>query len=110
MGRGVVHEWSGTFCRPHVQGAQDVQDAQRRPQMRRLLGSLNMQRKVLLPPLVVTCFLVICALLSYRGLIAQKNAIEDIFSNRFISYQNSANLLSDMGTDPYQPVQDRGLG
>jgi methyl-accepting chemotaxis protein len=65
--------------------------------MRRLLGSLNMQRKVLLPPLVVTCFLVICALLSYRGLIAQKNAIEDIFSNRFKSYQNSANLISDMG-------------
>ena len=65
--------------------------------MRRLLGSLNMQRKVLLPPLVVTSFLVICALLSYRGLIAQKNAIEDIFSNRFRSYQSSANLISDMG-------------
>jgi methyl-accepting chemotaxis protein len=65
--------------------------------MRRLLGSLNMQRKVLLPPLVVTSFLVICALLSYRGLIAQKNAIEDIFTNRFRSYQSTANIISDMG-------------
>ena len=65
--------------------------------MRKLLGNLNMQRKVLLPPLVVTCFLVICALLSYRGLVAQKTAIEDIFGNRFRSYQSSANLIGDMG-------------
>jgi methyl-accepting chemotaxis protein len=52
-----------------------------------------MQRKVLLPPLVVTFFFVVCALLSYRGLIAQKMAIEDIFSNRFRAYQNSANMI-----------------
>jgi methyl-accepting chemotaxis protein len=65
--------------------------------MRKLLGNLNMQRKVLLPPLVVTCCLVICALLSYRGLVAQKTAIEDIFANRFRSYQSSANLIGDMG-------------
>jgi len=56
-----------------------------------------MQRKVLLPPLVVTFFFVICALLSYRGLIAQKMAIEDIFSSRFHGYQNSANVIADMG-------------
>jgi len=78
--------------------------------MRRLLGSLNMQRKVLLPPLVVTCFLVICALLSYRGLIAQKNAIEDIFSNRFKKLPEQCQSHKRYGTDPYQPVQDRGLG
>ena len=56
-----------------------------------------MQRKVLLPPLVVTFFFVICALLSYRGLTAQKMAIEDIFSSRFRGYQNSTNVIGDMG-------------
>jgi methyl-accepting chemotaxis protein len=65
--------------------------------VRKLLGNLNMQRKVLLPPLVVTFFFVVCALLSYRGLIAQKMAIEDIFSNRFHGYQNSANAIGGMG-------------
>ena len=56
-----------------------------------------MQRKVLLPPLVVTFFFVVCVLLSYRGLIAQKMAIEDIFSSRFHGYQSSANVIGDMG-------------
>ncbi len=64
--------------------------------VRKLLGNLNMQRKVLLPPLVVTFFFVVCALLSYRGLVTQKMAIEDIFSNRFRSYQNSANMIGGM--------------
>jgi hypothetical protein len=40
--------------------------------VRKLLGNLNMQRKVLLPPLVVTFFFVVCALLSYRGLVPRK--------------------------------------
>jgi hypothetical protein len=56
-----------------------------------------MQRKVLLPPLVVTFFFVVCVLLSYRGLIAQKMAIEDIFSSRFRGYQNSTTVIGDMG-------------
>ncbi len=60
------------------------------------LSNLNMQRKVLLPPLVITFFFVACTLLSYRGLITQKMAIEDIFSGRFRSYQSSTDIIGQI--------------
>ena len=56
-----------------------------------------MQRKVLLPPLVVTFFFVLCTVLSYKGLIAQKRAIEDIFASRFRSYQSGTQVIGDIG-------------
>ncbi len=65
--------------------------------MRKVLGNLNMQRKVLLPPLMVTFFFVVCTILSYRGLVTQKTAIEDIFSSRFRAYQSGTQVVGDLG-------------
>ncbi len=93
----ISKEQCGQACNPQRGTNKKLEDTRGKgADMRKLLGNLNMQRKILLPPLVVTCFLVVCALLSYRGLVTQKTAMEDMFANRLRSYQTNANLIGEM--------------
>lgn len=64
--------------------------------MKRLLTDLKMSRKLLLSPVCVIIFTLVFGAVSYVGLTSQKNAISDIFNNRFKGYQNAATILADM--------------
>jgi len=59
---------------------------------------LKLSKKLLISPMVVITFLLILGWVSYRGLIIQKEAIEDVFQNRFKKYQLSAALANDLAT------------
>jgi methyl-accepting chemotaxis protein len=47
-------------------------------------------------PLVVLLFLIAMSVVSYFGITNQKAALADIFNNRFIGYQNSAEIAEDI--------------
>lgn len=53
---------------------------------------------MLLAPIVVLIFLILLACGTYFSLSLQKDAIDDIYNNRFKQYQNSAKILNDMST------------
>ena len=55
-----------------------------------------MRVKILLAPILIIVFLLLFGLTSYLGLIAQKRALQDIYGNRFKSYQASALLVKDL--------------
>ena len=64
--------------------------------MKRIIANLKMSRKLFIGPLLVMLFLVVMGVLSYSGLTSQKASVEDIFNNRFKSYQTSAGMLKDL--------------
>jgi methyl-accepting chemotaxis protein len=66
--------------------------------MKQLLMNLKMKKKLLLSPILVVGCLVVFGIASYFGLSGQKSAINDIFNNRFKSYQFSARVMHDLAT------------
>lgn len=62
------------------------------------LKDMKLSKKMLISPVVVIIFLLILGWVSYRGLISQKEAIEDVYQNRFKKYQISSLLANDMAT------------
>jgi len=58
--------------------------------------NLSMAMKVLIAPLLIILFLLLFGFASYLGLSTQKQALNDIFNNRFKSYQTSAILAKDL--------------
>ena len=58
--------------------------------------NLKISKKMLLAPTIVLLFLVILFFGTYWGLSNQKTAIEDIFNNRFQTYQMSSRLMYEM--------------
>lgn len=61
-----------------------------------LFSNLKMSKKLLMAPLVVLFFLMVLSAGTYVGLSDQKAAIEDIFTNRFAGYQNSAKVIGEI--------------
>lgn len=51
---------------------------------------------MLIAPIVVLIFLILLAIGTYFSLSMQRNAMDDIYNNRFKQYQNSAKMLNDM--------------
>ena len=58
------------------------------------ITNLNMMAKILVAPALIITLLVLFGLVSYMGLATQKGALNDIYNNRFKSYQVSADLVS----------------
>ena len=66
--------------------------------IRTRLANLNMMAKILVAPVLVIALLVLFGLASYIGLATQKSALNDIYNNRFKSYQVSADLVNVLTT------------
>jgi methyl-accepting chemotaxis protein len=60
------------------------------------ISNLNMMAKILVAPVLVIVLLIMFGMVSYLGLSTQKGALNDIFNNRFKSYQVSAKLANDL--------------
>lgn len=57
---------------------------------------MALKYKLFCTPLLLIIFLIGFGAISYHGLLGQKAALENIFQNRFKSYQSSANLRNDI--------------
>lgn len=66
--------------------------------MKGLFKNLRLGKKMLIAPLVVLVFLVVLSIGTYFSLSVQKDALEDIYQNRFAQYQVSAKILNDVAT------------
>ncbi len=64
--------------------------------MESFFAKLKISYKMFMGPLLVILFLIFLGFISYLGLSSQKVTVEDIFINRFKSYQTTANILKDM--------------
>jgi len=64
--------------------------------MNNFFNNLRLGKKMLIAPIVVLIFLILLAIGTYFSLSMQRNAMDDIYNNRFKQYQNSAKILNDM--------------
>jgi methyl-accepting chemotaxis protein len=62
----------------------------------RKFHNLSMTARVLMAPAVVIVFLLLFGAASYFGLTSQRQALRDIYNNRFKNYQTSASLTKDL--------------
>ncbi|HOE80710.1 MAG TPA: methyl-accepting chemotaxis protein [Smithellaceae bacterium] len=60
--------------------------------------NLKLAPKMLISPAVVLVFLVLLAVGIYVSFAMQKNALNDIYNNRFRQYQSSAKMLNDINS------------
>ena len=65
--------------------------------MKRIIRNLKMAKKMMLLPAVVFIFLVALSYGAYDGLSNQKAAMDDVFNNRFKTYQESADIIKKVG-------------
>jgi methyl-accepting chemotaxis protein len=69
------------------------------------IGNLSMVAKILIAPGLAVALLVLFGIASYLGLTSQKKALNNIFNDRFKSYQVSADLankLTDVHMNTYR--------
>jgi methyl-accepting chemotaxis protein len=66
--------------------------------MKSILKNLKMNRKIMIVPFIMMIFLIIIATMSYRGLLDQKRALDDIFNIRFTTYQEASQLITQITT------------
>jgi methyl-accepting chemotaxis protein len=66
--------------------------------MNSFFSNLKLGKKMLIAPIVVLIFLILLAIGTYFSLSMQRNAMDDIYNNRFKQYQNSAKILNDMSS------------
>ncbi|MFO7569082.1 MAG: methyl-accepting chemotaxis protein [Smithellaceae bacterium] len=64
--------------------------------MSSMFNNLKLAKKMLIAPIIVLFFLLVLAAGIYISLSMQKNALGDIYNNRFKQYQNSAKILNDI--------------
>jgi methyl-accepting chemotaxis protein len=64
--------------------------------MKTIFQNLKMFYKLLLSPLVIISFLIILAVLSFKGFSTQKADVEDMFNQRFKNYQECATVIKDL--------------
>lgn len=64
--------------------------------MENFLRGMSLSKKLLLGPALVLFLMVVIALVSYLGIYAQKNAISDIFTQRFKNYQESSRIIANV--------------
>ena len=66
--------------------------------MKRFIGNLRMNKKLMIAPLIAMLFLVLLAAVSYKGLSVQKLAIDDLTNVRFKTYQDASQMIHRMTT------------
>ena len=64
--------------------------------MKKFFNNLKLAVKMLIAPIVVLIFLILLSIGAYFSLSMQKNALADIYNNRFKQYQHSANIFNDI--------------
>jgi methyl-accepting chemotaxis protein len=64
--------------------------------MKNLIGNLRMSKKLMVAPIVCIFFLILLAMVSYKGLSDQKRAIDDLVGVRFEAYQDSSQVIHRM--------------
>ena len=60
--------------------------------MNKILRNLKLAKKLLIGPVAVSLFLLLLAGGTYHGMTSQKEAMDDIYNNRFQGYQNSSEI------------------
>jgi hypothetical protein len=60
--------------------------------MNKILRNLKLAKKLLIGPVAVSLFLLLLAGGTYHGMNSQKEALDDIYNNRFQGYQNSSEI------------------
>ncbi len=66
--------------------------------MKQFFNNLKLGKKMLLSPLIVFIFLIILAGGTFSSFWMLKNAIDDIYNNRFQEYQNSSRIVQDVSS------------
>ena len=66
--------------------------------MKSILKNLKMNRKIMIVPFIMMIFLIIIATMSYKGLLDQKRALDDVFNVRFTIYQETSQLVTQIVT------------
>ena len=64
--------------------------------MKRFIGNLRMSMKLMIAPSIATIFLLLLAMLSYKGLADQKQAMDDMTDVRFKTYQDASQMIYRM--------------
>ncbi len=60
--------------------------------MNKILRNLKLAKKLLIGPVAVSLFLLLLAGGTYHGMSTQKEAMDDLYNNRFQGYQNSSEI------------------
>lgn len=66
--------------------------------MKSILNNLKMSRKIMIVPFIMMIFLIVIAAMSYKGLLDQKRALDDIFNIRFMTSQEASRLITQITT------------
>jgi methyl-accepting chemotaxis protein len=66
--------------------------------MKSMLRNLKMSRKIMIVPFIVMMFLIVISVMSYRGLLDQQDALDDIFNVHFKTYQDASQLTTQVTT------------
>jgi methyl-accepting chemotaxis protein len=66
--------------------------------MKSMLRNLKMSSKIMIVPFIVMMFLIIITAMSYRGLLDQKLALDDIFNVHFQTYHEASQLITQVTT------------
>ncbi|PKN19049.1 MAG: hypothetical protein CVU71_09725 [Deltaproteobacteria bacterium HGW-Deltaproteobacteria-6] len=61
-------------------------------------NNLKLAKKMLVAPVVVLFFLILLSIGTYFSLALQRDALDDIYNNRFKQYQNSARIQNDVSS------------
>lgn len=75
--------------------------------MKRIIMNLKMAKKMMLLPAIILIFVLLLSFAAYRGMAAQKTAIDDIFNKRFKTYHDTAELvemLANIHTNVYKLI------
>jgi len=64
--------------------------------MKSLISNLSMTKKLLVSPLVVLVSMAALVAMAYVGFSSQSSAIDDLYNNRFVGYQNCTRIVNDV--------------
>ena len=64
--------------------------------MSKLFAEMKLSRKLLLAPFIVIVCLLLLSGVTFQGLSRQKEAVNDVYSNRFKQYQESSRVISEL--------------
>lgn len=66
--------------------------------MKTIIKNLKLKNKILFTPVMVIFFLIIFGMVTYWGMLNQKNSINDLFSVRFKNYQDITTVVNRLTT------------
>lgn len=64
--------------------------------MSKLFAEMKLSRKLILAPFIVIVCLLLLSGVAFQGLSRQKEAVKDVYNNRFIQYQESTRVIGEL--------------